>query len=172
MTLEQIKSKLKEIGGKNDNFALVAPDINALTTILGNDEEVLHAASGLYSDKNGMVVATSKRVIFLYKSFMGSLKLEDFAYDKITSVQYESGFFGSIKVLASGNSAEIKRTNAKQAQAFGEWLRAKISEKPAVQNTTPQPDKMDQLEKLAALKEKGILTDEEFQTEKKKILAL
>ncbi|WP_442788817.1 SHOCT domain-containing protein [Halobacillus sp. HZG1] len=39
---------------------------------------------------------------------------------------------------------------------------------------TPHPessvDKYEQLEKIGKLKEKGIITDEEFQTEKEKIL--
>ena len=43
---------------------------------------------------------------------------------------------------------------------------------PAPAAPTAQADPISQLERLAALHEKGVLTDEEFQAEKAKILAL
>lgn len=42
----------------------------------------------------------------------------------------------------------------------------------ARQTPSPQPSDLDQLEKLAALRDKGIITDDEFQQKKKQILGL
>lgn len=42
----------------------------------------------------------------------------------------------------------------------------------ARQTPSPQPSDLDQLEKLAALRDKGIITDDEFQQKKKHILGL
>ena len=42
---------------------------------------------------------------------------------------------------------------------------------PATPAPAPRPDRIQQLKDLAALKEAGVLTDEEFQAEKARILA-
>jgi len=173
-TPDELKARFKEIGGKNDPFTFVGPDIKELAKILSTDEEVLHAASGMYQDRQGLIVATTKRVIFMHKG-MFSLKLEDFSYDKITSVQYETGFLNAkIIVHASGNKAEIRNATNAQARSFGDWLREKISTKPATElaKTVPTSSVADQLEKLASLKDRGLLTDEEFSSEKKKLLGV
>jgi hypothetical protein len=43
---------------------------------------------------------------------------------------------------------------------------------PAASAATAQTDPVSQLERLAALRDKGVLTEQEFQTEKAKVLAL
>ena len=56
------------------------------------------------------------------------LKVEDFPYDKITSIQYETGmFFGKVTIFASGNKADINQIDKKQAKDFGDYVRARIT---------------------------------------------
>ena len=45
-----------------------------------------------------------------------------------------------------------------------------LLDKPAPPQQTGQQDLLDQLQKLAKLKEKGLLTEEEFQVQKEKLL--
>ena len=106
---------------------------------------------------------------------MYGLKVEDFPLDKITTIQYETGLLlGEIKIHISGNFAKINNVEKATARAFAEFIRNKLSQ--PKETTAPiinnQPDVYDQLEKLAKLKEQGILTQEEFDTQKKKLLNL
>jgi hypothetical protein len=67
------------------------------------------------------------------------------------------------------NQAEQMRAQAQQAQGM-----AGMGQMPGMTPQAPAPappDPVEQLEKLAALKEKGALTDAEFEAEKAKILA-
>ncbi len=81
----------------------------------------------------------------------------------------------SIKILASGNIAKIENISKTEAKDFSEKVREKLSEPKnneqqvsIVQNI--QIDIADQIVKLADLKEKGILTQDEFDQQKQKLL--
>jgi hypothetical protein len=83
-----------------------------------------------------------------------------------------------ITIFAPGNKAEIKHVHKEQVRAFCDYVRARISgatqhasAPQAPPATGGQTDVVSQLERLAKLKEQGILTDEEFQAQKQKILS-
>ena len=81
---------------------LFAPrEINELPKILWADEHVEKAVSGSYESGNGLLAATNKRLIFFDVGFSGS-RVEDFPYDKITSIQYKTGIVcGEITIFSS-----------------------------------------------------------------------
>ena len=60
----------------------------------------------------------------------------------------------------------------KAFEAFRDMLEAKMSRSPATRGLTPASTDLDQLEKLASLRDKGIITDEEFSLKKKQLLGL
>lgn len=101
------------------------------------------------------------------------LKVEDFPLDKITSIQYETGLLmGKVKIHTSSNVADIENVEKNSARKFAEFVRVKLSE-PKTNVSTSQvnePNVLDQIEKLAKLKETGILSEEEFSEQKKKLL--
>ena len=168
-----IQEALKGIDGINK--FLGKKEIKELPTILWEDELPEAIATGQYNLKHGIVVATDKRAIVIDKGVM-SLTVEDFTYDRISSIEYHTGvMMGNITIYTSGNKAEIKSMPKNQVRPFAEFLRARISRSTAPQGQpapTAQPeDRVTQLEKLAALKDQGILTHDEFDTEKKRILA-
>jgi hypothetical protein len=70
--------------------------------------------------------------------------------------------------------AQQFRAQAEQFQEQAAQLQGRTAGAPQApgmgQPATPQPDPIEQLEKLAALKEKGALTEAEFEAEKAKIL--
>ena len=140
--------------------------------LLWEDELPERAVQGFYEKGQGLLVATNKRLIFIDKGLL-SMRVEDFPYDKITSIQYSTGFvFGEITIYASGNKAVIKQVAKDQVRDFAEWVRARISA-PKAQAAATQPpagDVVPQLERLARLRESGVLTEEEFQTQKAKLL--
>ncbi len=112
---------------------------------------------------------------------MLSLKVEDFSYDKITSIESKTGMvFGSLTIYASGNKEKFEYADKGLLRGFADFLRAKISTKNsqsspatsgAVENPSLTISVADELEKLAGLRDRGIITDEEFSAQKAKLLA-
>jgi len=167
-----IEEALKGIDGVNK--FLGKKEIKELPSLLWEDELPEAIATGQYNLKNGIVVATNKRAIFIDKGMM-SLTVEDFPYDRVSSIEYHTGMMmGSITIYTSGNKAEIKSVPKNQVRPFAEFLRARISRGVEPQSqpvaAAQSDDRVTQLEKLAALKEQGILTNDEFDAEKKRIL--
>lgn len=157
-------------------------EIKELPNILADGEEVEKLASGYYKTGYGIIVATSKRIIFIDKGMLYGLRVEDFSYNKITSIEYSTGLLrGAITILASGNKAVIDRVQKELVKDFSDYVRSKITSAKTVQQTASgestdkkipkrSEDFLTQLERLANLKEKGVLTEEEFNEQKKKIL--
>ena len=147
--------------------------------ILWEDEIVEDAIKGLYKSRNGMLVSTNKRLIFVDKGTLWGLNVEDFPYDKISSIQYNLGMIsGEITIYTSGNKAKIDMVIKSECARFAEHVRARItgistnksksfSEKNSSSN---KEDLLEKLERLAKLKNDGILTENEFITAKKKLL--
>jgi Bacterial PH domain/Short C-terminal domain len=154
-------------------------EINELPKILWVDEDVEKAVSGVYESGYGLLVATNKRLIFVDKGF-SSLRVEDFPYDKITSIHYKTGrFFGDITIFVSGNKATMKNIPKGEVGSFTEYVRARttaihVSANPITSPPTQQPPALDipeQIGKLAKLKEHGLLTEDEFQSKKQELLS-
>jgi len=79
---------------------------------------------------------------------------------------------GDIKIHTTGNVAKIENVEKASARSFSEFVRNKLSQpkEVVVQTIASEPNVLDQLEKLAKLKENGILSEEEFNDQKKKLL--
>lgn len=172
--LEQIKTSIRNIDGASK--LLGRKEIKELPSILWEDENIERLVQGVYNSGLGILVATNKRLIFIDKGLVYGLKVEDFPYDKITSIQYKTGLLmGEITIFASGNKADISQIEKKRTRNFAEYVRARItaSKEHASMPLLPLKEKEDviiQLERLARLKEQGILTEEEFMEQKRKIL--
>jgi hypothetical protein len=178
-TLDEVKSQIEHLpGGKG---FLGRKEVKQLPGILWEDERCENIIRGFYARGTGILVATNKRLVFVDKG-MASLRVEDFPYGKITSIQYRLGFAGgTLTIFASGNKAEIEHVPKEQCKAFGDFVRARITgvtdhasapvaEPPQVAAAMSGDDVVDKLERLGKLKEQGILTDDEFQAQKQRIL--
>lgn len=173
--LNEIKKQIQELKLSNISNYLGRKEINELPQILAESETIDNIAQGTFNNGQGILVSTNRRLVFVDKGLLYGLKVEDFPLDKITTIQYETGLLlGEIKIHTSGNIAKIDNVEKATARAFAEFVRNKLSQ--PKETATPiinnQPDVYDQLEKLAKLKEQGILTQEEFDTQKKKLLDL
>lgn len=151
-------------------------EIKELPNLLFNGEDLEKLASGYYKNGYGIIAATNKRIIFVDKGMLYGLRVEDFPYDKISSIEYSTGLLrGEIIIFASGNRAHITAVQKELVKDFAEHARKRIGNmKSSPPATAPAPappqDFITQLERLAKLKESGILTEQEFNEEKKKIL--
>ena len=152
----------------------VGRELKHLGSLLHPDEQLLDILQGMYANQTGVLLHTTKRIIFFAKGIV-STAMEEFPLDKITSLQYTTGMLtGDVTIFASGNKAEIKSTVKLHTKAFVDAVRSHLdSSKPqTVATAQAAASMMDELEKLAALKERGLLTDDEFSAAKRKLLGL
>lgn len=149
---------------------MVKGDVKELTKIIRDEEDIEDMLQGRHNNKQGILVATSKRILFINKGVVYGLTVLDFSYDKMTSIDYTTGILeGKLTLYATGNATIIDNViPKKRVREFGENIRSKLGKSSNVGDTTSVGD---QIEKLFSLKQKGILTDEEFANQKQKLLA-
>lgn len=177
--LTEIKAQIENLHLDNISSFLARKEVNELPNVLFAHEVVLAIMQGTYENRTGILVATQERVVFIDKGILYGLKVEDFPYDKISSIQFETGLiFGEIIIMASGNKARIKDVTKNRVKPFADLVRTRISElsKKVVEPAQAvvinnQFDLAEQLEKLAKLRDNGVLTEEEFQVQKSKLLS-
>lgn len=175
-TYEEIEKKFREFGLADDR--IVQWEMKALPQILWEDEVLEQVIKGMYQGRNGVLCATNKRLVFVDKGLFSNLRVEDFPYDRVTSIQYDVGWvFGGIQIFVAGNAAELSMIPKHMTKPFAEYVRARITSASGHAATAQKPvessvQKVDALERLAKLKEQGLLTEEEFQDQKKAILSL
>jgi len=156
----------------------VGKELKKLPGLLLETEKVLNLARGTYDGKQGLVVLTDRRVMFMDEGAFRS-RLEDFPYSKVSSIQSEKGMMhGKLTVFASGNKAEIRNVVPKErAVEIGDYVRHRIAEghaaevtsAPAAVNSTAH-DPYEALRKLGELRDAGVLTTEEFEAKKTDLL--
>lgn len=183
--LQEIRDQLASLDGVA--ALLGRREINDLPNILRDDEQVRGALQGLYEGGQGLLVATDRRMVFVNKKLIGNrVKVEDFPYASVSSIQYELKLlFAAVTIFASGNRAEIEQVMPKSlARSFCEAVRAFISRADdrhlaAGGDGSPQPESQpsgieqmaDALERLADLRDQGLLSEEEFAEQKRSLLS-
>ena len=167
---EQITSQIEDIGVSVD--FLPSTEIKALPESLHDDECIKGIARGLYKSRKGILVATTDRVIFFDKGWLWGSRVEEFRYDKITSVEYSTGLIGGeIIIYAAGNATKIDMVPNIFCQPFAEAVRKIISTSAPTKSADNSEDFLSKLERLAKLRSDGLLTEEEFVLAKTKLLA-
>ena len=171
-----IEAQLRKLDGASRFLGY--REIKELPSILWDSEQIHDAVQGFYESGQGLLVSTDRRLVFINKGLVFGLRVEDFPNDKITSIQYETKLlFGSITIFSSGNKAVIEQIDKGQARSFAEGVRSRLA---AHESTEPthdaralvHDDLTSQLEQLSLLKDKGILTEEEFAAKKKQLLGI
>lgn len=176
--------RIKELADALPTKLGLRKELQTLPSYLNKGETVEHLASGTYNGKSGLLVATDKRVLFLTAGITGS-QFEDIPFSKISSVQQSSGLvLASITVHASGTKAEVSHLNKAQAKALAEFVRSRTGAQVQSQTTKqpqdkegraerpPERDLAQQIRDLGALRDEGLLTEEEFEAKKKDLLGL
>ncbi len=178
-TLESIQEEIRALG-EVDLFG-TAKEVTHLPEILADDENIRYLTSGLTNGTTWLIVCTQKRIILLDYGFLFGMKQSEMALENINSISYQQGLlFGSIEIWHGGARMLIENCGKETVRPFvdavnkaikdlkNENVQSSVKQQESVQ--TNQDDIVSKLERLAALKEKGILTDEEFAAQKAKIL--
>lgn len=146
---------------------------------LDPDEKIEASVGGTYeckimgndSVRSGLFVATEKRIVFYAKKLTG-YDLESFPLENISSIEAGKNLMGNtITFYASGNKASMKWINFGNVKEFMDYVRNNMGKKSHVSSETKTESIPDQIKKLSELKDQGILTEEEFNSKKKELLA-
>jgi hypothetical protein len=174
-TLEEVQMQLKKVN-VTDTFG-TKKEIKELPNILAQNEEIKYVTSGLLDGNTWLITCTNKRILFLDKGMVYGLKQMEIPLEKINSIGCTKGLLlGKIEIWDGASKKMVDAVANNTVKIFvdavndaREVLKDNNSEhktsEPTVQN-----DIVSQLERITALKEKGILNDDEFQMQKQKIL--
>jgi hypothetical protein len=123
------------------------------------------------SANNGIFLVTEKRAMLFGKKLFG-YDMESFPLSKVTAIEMSKGMWGKkITLKMSGNSAEMTIFEG-DSDALVNYIREHMGEMAAPASApSPAEDIPAQIQKLAALKDQGILTEEEFTAKKAELLA-
>jgi hypothetical protein len=175
--IDAIKEQIKSLPIDNVKQILKRKEIKEISRIIAENEKLDNIIQGIYNNGIGILISTNRRLVFIDKGLLYGLKVEDFPLDKISSIQYETGLLmGKLKIHTSGNIAVIDNVEKGSVRKFAEFVRDKIENKTSENNSNQvtenkEPDIMDKLEKLGKLRDNGILTEEEFNEQKAKLLS-
>ncbi len=124
-TINDINDQIAAVGA--EVTFLIKPDIKALPDIINADEKFLNLIPGIYRDRNGILVLTDKRMIFIHKKLIGGATVESFQLNKIDSIQYNTGLlWGDISIATAGNNAQMKQISKKTIKAFCEMAQSQM----------------------------------------------
>jgi Bacterial PH domain/Short C-terminal domain len=157
--------------GETDTFD--ERELAHLAKTLAPDEKIKALVNGVAA----LAACTDRRVIFLARGPKYHEQKER-SLEQINSISHAAGWVYATITISDGLSTmDFLWVPKAKAEAFVERVIAAIRESKqsaavVVQTQAPAVDVATQLEKLAALKEKGILTQDEFDQQKKKLLAL
>ena len=124
--MHDMAERIEELAAKKLDMRIgVGRELKKLPGLLLDAEDVLNLARGAYDGKQGLVVVTDRRVMFVEEGVVRS-RLEDFPYNRVSSIQSEKSIMsGKLIVFASGNKAEIKNVMPKaRATEIGDYVRA------------------------------------------------
>jgi hypothetical protein len=147
-------------------------EIRHLANVLDRNEAVQAIGVGKLGNKMGIVALTDRRLLFLEKS-IGGEDLVDFSLNSIGALSLAKKMGGeTLTVAHSGTSAVITGMGHGQGDGITRKFR-ELKDRPAhTAQASPVPaDPITQIERLAALRDRGILSEEEFQAQKSQILA-
>jgi hypothetical protein len=152
-------------------------EVRHLRNVLRASESVLELGQGQYERKQGLVVLTNERLFFFEKS-LGSETVEEFPLTVINSLSVSKKMTGeTLKIFASGNQAEIGSMGHGQADALIRAFNAAKHTAAAPAQAAAQSgtgsagdDPLAQLERLGTLRDKGLLSDAEFEAKKADLL--
>lgn len=153
-------------------------ELKKLHEHLYEGETVQFIAQGTYQARQGIIVLTDARLIFLFHGLTGQI-LEDFPLGNITSVSSSAGLAtGKMRVHVAGNTAVISDIVKPDIKPLITAVREEVAhirqEPPQVpaqhEASASETTAMEQLEKLGSLHQAGVLNDEEFESKKAELL--
>jgi len=179
-TQEDFLAECKRICAEmGDDGFFTKKEMKHLPEVLYDGEQVLGLASGMMDSKTWLIALTDQRILLLDKGMLYGLRQTEFRLGHVSSVSYETGLMmGKIDIHVSSVKHQISQVPKKAVANFAERVRAQLqAPSPAAPASESVPsasgsddDIVSKLERLADLRDRGVLDDQEFAEQKAKIL--
>jgi len=151
-------------------------ELKKLAEHLHDGETVRFIAQGTYDGRQGIIVLTDLRLLFLFHGWTGQSK-QDFPLGLISSVQTKPALgTGELRVFVAGSDSVISGIMKRDLEPLAEAVRQGMAARPTPQTQPPPPagstatDPYEALQKLASLRDAGILSPEEFEAKMQDLL--
>ncbi|MDE3016917.1 MAG: PH domain-containing protein [Pseudomonadota bacterium] len=150
-------------------------EIRSLPEVLDHGEPIKALTSGYVNGCTWLAVCTDRRLIFINRGMFYGIEQVQMPLDRIQSIDHQfTLFFGSISVFDGVNVFTLGMVRKSSILPFVRMTEEAMYAQRHPAGNAPAAarpeDVAGQLTKLAELKEKGYLTDAEFQAQKKKLL--
>lgn len=170
--LDEIKAQMRE-AGVFDLFG-TTKEVTKLPEILQLDETVLYATSGFVDKGTVLIVVTDKRLVFINSGMFYGTDFREIPFKKINGISYSTGLMlATIAIDNGANTTIIKNVSKQSAPTLVEVIKKQIERTDNIStNKTDLPSfsVADELLKLKSLLDDGILTQDEFDLQKHRIL--
>lgn len=149
-------------------------EVEMLPDVLYDGEHILHIIGSYRSGEVPFYVCTDKRVIYLQSKIFNSRQGE-IPLNTITGVDFSTGMmFSTVQIHTGSKSILIQNCLKQAAQPFANAVKEALNNQAQANSSTASSivseSVSEQLFKLADLVEKGLLSKEEFNDQKQKIL--
>ena len=175
---EELKNEYKRIAKESgDDQYFTKKELEHLPEVLQENEQIIAFSSGFMDGNTWLITLTDKRIIFLDKGMFFGFNQTYIPLEKVNAVSGQTGLLlGDIIITDGAKDRKITNVPKKTVQYFTNKTQEAIEniknkkEPLTSSNSNLDNDIYSQLEKLAKLKEKGIINDNEFQVAKRKLL--
>lgn len=175
--LKEIKKQLESLRANLSLFT--KGEIKELPYVLDLDEKILAIIDAQFAKTTdaGILLVTPKRIISVSKAMFSPAKVNEFLNDNILEVSFVKNFVSpNIRIHTKEKTVEFESFfNKDYAEDFYQFISKIYNKEEASKASFPEQNTvsesvLEQLEKLGQLRENGILTEEEFTSQKKKLL--
>ncbi len=188
LTREEREQYYRDLATESgDNRILTGGEREHLPKVMMPDELLLWTSSGALQStgpegKHGgiaLIALTDRRILILDKRLFAGIQTIAIDLDKVNSITGDTGmFFGGFKIQDGGYERAVGHVAKKSVLPFVQRVQRaiearKIEQRQELMEPAPPQDDdiVSKLERLAALKDREILTDAEFEEQKAKLLA-
>ncbi|RTZ46484.1 SHOCT domain-containing protein [Chryseobacterium arthrosphaerae] len=161
--MQNIKYQIRYLNP--DLLSWPAEEIDQLPDILMEDENLLHIIDGIYDEMAVLLLSTDSRIIM---KGLGIDFIEVIPHEKMILIQYLKSQ-EILELCTEEKIFHLRETSPELAQQFCTTVSTFLSgDNPTEKNSDTGIFEL--LEQLGKLRESGILTNEEFTEQKKKLL--
>ncbi|QDU83092.1 hypothetical protein Pla163_01880 [Planctomycetes bacterium Pla163] len=166
-TLDDVLRQIRALASA-DTFG-TTKEVRHLPDVLFDDEPVLGITSGMMAGDTWLIVCTDRRVVLLNRGLVYGLKQREMPLERINSIEHSTGLvLGSIAIWDGADRMEIRNVVKQTVMPFVDAVnRARVA---LGSERASGDDRVTQLERLADLRERGALTEAEFDEQKRRVL--
>jgi hypothetical protein len=175
-TLDQVRTQIANLPHKYIFYT--KKEIRHLPKILGDDEAILALTSGYRDGKTWLAVCTNRRLLLINSGMFFGLRIVQMNLDRIQSMDSSHViFFGTIRFWDGASSVEINLVLKQSIEPFMtttqqaiDLYKRDLAYGMANHVVKGGPKLTDELERLSRMKAAGMLSEEEFNSAKAKLL--